>query len=85
MTDLLQQNESSEHLPEAVRELIREAHSENTRKAYQSDLRAFLNWGGSIPSSPEQLASYLAEQGERLHPSTPSRHMVALGAAQVVG
>ena len=49
MTDLLQQNESSEHLPEAVRELIREAHSENTRKAYQSDLRAFLNWGGQYP------------------------------------
>ena len=81
MTDLLQQNEHSEHLPGAVRELIREAHSENTRKAYQSDLRAFLKWGGSIPSSPEQLASYLADQGQRLHPSTLSRHIVALGAA----
>ena len=81
MTDLLQQNEHSEHLPDAVRELIREAHSENTRKAYQSDLRAFLKWGGSIPASPEQLASYIADHGDRLHPSTLSRHMVALGAA----
>ena len=81
MTDLLRQNEHSGHLPEAVRELIREAHSESTRKAYQSDLRAFLKWGGSIPSSPEQLAGYLADQGDRLHPSTLSRHMVSLGAA----
>ncbi len=34
MTDLTWVQEAENALPEAVRELIREAHSENTRRAY---------------------------------------------------
>lgn len=68
-------------LPDNVRELIRHGHSENTRRAYASDLRAFIAWGGSIPTSPEELARYIADQGGRLHPSTIQRRLTAIAAA----
>ena len=32
------------------------ATAKNTRRAYRSDLDHFLAWGGSIPSTPEQIA-----------------------------
>ncbi len=81
MTDLTWVQEGDNELPEAVRELIREAHSENTRRAYQSDLRAFRKWGGDVPTTPHELACYIAEEGERLHPSTIQRRLAALSAA----
>ncbi len=81
MTDLTWvQEEETEH-PEAVRELIRQAHSENTRRAYQSDLRAFRAWGGDIPTDPHELARYIAEEGQRLHPSTIQRRLATLSVA----
>ena len=80
MTDLTWVREEENALPEAVRELIREAHSENTRRAYQSDLRAFRKWGGDVPTNPHELAHYIAEEGERLHPSTIQRRLAALSA-----
>ena len=64
--------ESEKSLPEGVRELIRDAHAQNTRKAYRSDLRAFRLWGGDVPTSPHELARYIAEEGARLHPPPSS-------------
>lgn len=81
MTDLTWVQEEETELPEAVRALIREAHSENTRRAYQSDLRAFRKWGGDVPTTPQELARYIAEEGQRLHPSTIKRRLAALSAA----
>ncbi len=81
MTDLTWVQEEENELPEAVRELIREAHSENTRRAYQSDLRAFRKWGGDVPTNPHELARYIAEEGQRLHPSTIQRRLAALSVA----
>jgi integrase len=81
MADLTWIREDHEELPEAVRELIREAHAENTRRAYQSDLRAFRAWGGDVPTTPDQLACYIAEEGQRLHPSTIQRRLAALSVA----
>jgi integrase len=81
MTDLSWIREDDSELPEAVRELIREAHAENTRKAYQSDLRAFRAWGGDVPTTPQELARYIAGEGQRLHPSTLQRRLAALSVA----
>ncbi len=81
MADIEPIPEPDEPLSEALRELIRDAHSENTRKAYRSDLRAFRAWGGSIPTTPRQLADYIADEGMRLHPSTITRRLAALSAA----
>ena len=81
MSDLTWVREEDSELPESVRQLIREAHSENTRRAYQSDLRAFRKWGGDVPTTPEELARYIADQGRRLHPSTIQRRLAALSVA----
>jgi hypothetical protein len=81
MTDLTWVQEEENELSEAVRELIREAHSENTRRAYQSDLRAFRAWGGDVPTNPHELARYIAEEGQRPHPSTIQRRLAALSVA----
>ena len=85
MTDLTWVREEENELPEAVRELVREAHSENTRRAYRSDLRAFRKWGGDVPTNPHELARYIAEEGERLHPSpTIQRRLAAISVAHTL-
>lgn len=81
MTDLAWIREGKNEVPELVKELIREAHSQNTRRAYQSDLRAFRKWGGDVPTTPHELARYIAEEGQRLHPSTIQRRLAALSVA----
>jgi hypothetical protein len=43
-------------------EYIHSATSDNTRKAYQSDIDNFVEWGGSLPTNPEQLVSYFTDQ-----------------------
>jgi len=45
-----------------ILEFIAAATAENTRRAYQSDLRHFLAWGGPLlPALPQQVARYLAD------------------------
>ncbi len=46
-------------LPEAIASYVRDSLAENTRRAYQSDLRHFEVWGGSLPASAETVAAYL--------------------------
>jgi site-specific recombinase XerD len=53
----------------------------NTIRAYRSDLRMYLKWGGAIPSSPVELASYLAEQASWLSPYTLTRRVSAIRRA----
>lgn len=60
---------------------VRAAISPATRKAYQSDLRDFLSWGGSIPCRSEDVARYLASKGCALSPGTLARRAVAIGRA----
>src|SRR3974377_1547635 len=57
-----------------VAALIENSLAENSRRAYLSDLREFERWGGTIPSSPELVASYLADQADRLAVATTIRH-----------
>lgn len=68
-------------LPDSVAQFVRAAHAENTLKAYQADLAHFMAWGGSIPTNPEQVASYLAAHAHSHAPATLSRWLVALGKA----
>jgi hypothetical protein len=46
--------------------LIESSISENTRRAYQSDLAHFEAWGGRLPADPAVVASYLAAHAETL-------------------
>lgn len=57
------------------------AVSENTRRAYRSDLTHFLRWGGSLPSSPDQVISYLEDHAQSLSISTLRRRIATLNEA----
>ncbi|MEO0487388.1 MAG: site-specific integrase [Pseudomonadota bacterium] len=63
---------------EAVEHFIRESLSENTRKAYRSDLAHFVDWGGLLPATADMVARYLAHHAEAFAPSSLARRMATL-------
>jgi integrase len=65
-------------LSEAAETFIRASLSNNTRKAYRSDLGHFIAWGGSIPATPEMVASYLAAHADTLAPASLARRVATL-------
>ena len=64
-----------------VRSYIHASLSDSTRKAYRSDLNHFLAWGGTIPASPEVIATYLAAHAELHAPATLARRLVSISKA----
>jgi len=54
------------------------ATSDNTRRAYQADIRHFETWGGQLPATTESILRYLHAFAETLNPRTLSRHITAL-------
>jgi integrase len=57
---------------------IQAATSNNTRKAYQSDIRHFTQWGGLLPTAADLVMHYLQQQAGRLNPRTLVRRLTAL-------
>ena len=57
---------------------IAAATSQNTRRAYQSDIRHFEKWGGQLPANSEMLLKYLQTFATTLNPRTLSRRLTAL-------
>lgn len=69
------------HFPasiEAIETYLHAATSVNTRRAYQADIRHFIQWGGMLPTTSEHLLHYLQSQAEKLNPRTLKRRLVAL-------
>jgi integrase len=66
-----------------VLEFIAAATAPNTRRAYQSDLRHFLAWGGHLPATPEQVARYLVDHAATLSMATLARRLAGIRAAHV--
>jgi integrase len=60
---------------------IENSVSENSRRAYESDLREFERGGGSIPASPETVAGYLAQNAGTLSVATLVRRLASLSKA----
>lgn len=54
------------------------ATSDNTRKAYQADIRHYENWGGVLPASTENVLNYLHAFAETLNSRTLARRLIAL-------
>src|SRR5205085_1646658 len=54
------------------------ATSNNTRKAYQQDIRHFISKGGLLPASTTVLLSYLQKQASSLKPQTLKRRLTAI-------
>ena len=66
---------------EKARSYIKKATSDNTRAAYQSDIKHFEeDWGGLLPSSRQQIIEYLAHYADKLSVATLNRRTAALAA-----
>jgi site-specific recombinase XerD len=87
MTDLSVQKNCKElqNLPSSispsVSDYLRASLSDNSRRSYRSDLSQFLEWGGTIPASPELVATYLAAHADHHAVATLSRRLVSIGKA----
>lgn len=60
---------------------IHAAVSNNTRTAYQADLKHFIDFGGTIPSTPEIISQYLAIHADTHSPATLARWLVSINKA----
>ncbi len=65
----------------SLSELVHAAISDNSRTAYQSDLKHFTEWGGTVPCTPDEVANYLAAHAGQLSVATLSRRLVSIGKA----
>jgi integrase len=64
--------------PISTQQYIIAATSDNTRRAYQSDIRHFIEWGGLLPTSAETIMHYLQQHAKQLNPRTLVRRLTAL-------
>jgi len=67
----------------SVTQYINAAIADNTRRAYQQDLRDFFQWGGVLPCTPDMLATYIAARAETHSAHTIIRRVVGIGRAHV--
>jgi site-specific recombinase XerD len=57
---------------------LQAATSQNTRKAYQQDIRHFLNSGGLLPATPDSVMTYLQQFASILNSRTLARRLTAI-------
>lgn len=57
---------------------LKAATSDNTRKAYRSDIKHFETWGGLLPATPEKIIQYLQDFADKLNSRTLSRRLIAI-------
>lgn len=57
---------------------IRQATSDNTRRAYRQDIKHFQEWGGLLPTDTKTVIHYLHHHASLLSPSTLQRRLVSL-------
>jgi integrase len=69
---------------EPIRHYVENALSDNTRKAYRNDLTHFRAWGGTIPTTPDMIASYLTVHAETLSIATLQRRLVSIAKAHTM-
>ncbi len=65
-------------LRDLVSAFVQNSLAENTRRAYEADLAGFIRWGGSVPASPELVASFLAWHATSRAISTLRRSLASL-------
>jgi integrase len=71
----------SDKLDPLVEHYLSASRAENTRRAYESDLRGFREWGGAIPADAAAVVRYVAHNAGALRPSTLRRHLAAIASA----
>jgi len=68
-------------ITDRVAALVESSISDNTRRAYQSDLAHFDAWGGQLPADPAIVASYLAAHSDTLSVAKLVRRMATISKA----
>ncbi|WP_334186765.1 site-specific integrase [Noviherbaspirillum sp.] len=82
--DFCNQLQSVAHLSEGHRlvfEFVVAALADNTRLAYRGDLADFMAWGGEVPCTPEQLATYIACRSKIHSVYTIARRVIGISRA----
>lgn len=67
--------------PVTVLDYLSLSLSEASKRAYQADMRHFQEWGGTLPSSPAQVAQYLASHAQTHKVATLRRWVASLSKA----
>lgn len=67
-----------------IRHYLENALSDNTRRAYRTDLEHYIAWGAAIPSSPNMVAGYLTAHASSLSIATLQRRLVSIAKAQTM-
>jgi len=68
----------------SIQEYMDASQANATKRAYASDLRSFLAYGGTVPCTPERLAKYLAKSAnDGLAVATLERRITAIHKAHV--
>jgi len=62
----------------SISRYIEAATSQNTRKAYRSDIAHYESAGGMLPASPGAIMNYLENHANKLSPRTLSRRLIAI-------
>ncbi|GAG54470.1 unnamed protein product, partial [marine sediment metagenome] len=57
---------------------IHAATSDNTRTAYQNDIRHFRQWGAVLPTTSDVIVRYLHHYADQLNPRTLVRRITAI-------
>jgi integrase len=67
--------------PAPFHQFIINSLSPSSKRAYRADLAQFSAFGGSIPSSPERIAEYLAARASTHRPATLARYLASISKA----
>lgn len=68
---------------DAVAAYVHHSLSDNTHRGYEADLAHFRAWGGTIPTTSEAIAEYMAAYAQTLSMATLDRRVVAISQAHV--
>ncbi|MFA9462581.1 hypothetical protein [Thiohalorhabdus methylotrophus] len=69
---------TQELLSDEARAYLAKSVSENTIRVVRADLRVFTQWGGTLPTHPEEVANFIAEQARAKKPATLQRYLLIL-------
>lgn len=67
-----------------VRHYVENALSDNTRKAYRTDLDHYRAWGGTVPAAAGQIAAYITAHAGVLSIATLQRRLVSITKAHTM-
>lgn len=82
MSSLVQQSSSDNiGVSPAAQSFVRNSIAEASQRAFRSDLARFIAWGGTVPTTAETIANYLAAYASTHKPATLTRWTASISKA----